>query len=1787
MKQFKNKRKVLAALLAAAMAFASVPSMAYGEMDAIIEEVVPQEQASEETEYIPAEVGLGDSYVPEIQIAETTMTEEPVYVLSTSLGGVSVDVTRADGGVFPSGTAVKVETISDMVENEPDRASAAAAWETLLKSAYKNTLVYTYVQNHGMDVASDYLQEHILESVSGFSAYNIHVVDAAGMELIGVPMWASMQVSDEVLYGNAVYQGHTCIGGFQDEPSLGILSSSAAITFGTDESSIYVETDIQDGGWVSILEQDTSWEAPQSEITEKDTEGTDVPQEVGVIDMNPEADQTEGSVIDMNPSAGEVGGSVIDMNPQADGKQPGFGEGDADINSDGITVVDMNPTEVPQEDGGIETKEGEDAAVEAESETESGEETENGEGQQERRIYVSEQDVSVVYDIEKESYLPGEEVHVSLTAVNNTAIQEMSVLPLEEGTTDLESEEVHEEIEAEKIGSEELSLDVPEKGVDEGDLKATYSFIMPDSDVFLSCETAEVMATAAGSGDDEVAVEGATLESHGLNWVCPERYRDTVKVGSQERTVDLTLSDGSTKTVYAYCLQPSKTGPVDGNYGVAEVADSSKIAKLLYYAEYGGMTWGKDIETNSGKTMNIQQFFADNGITSASECKFMLHLALGYVYNKGSDWNYGTTFLDISGGNYEIKALNSAGVKFVETLVGYMDDLPTPNTEFSKTDLQATYENGVIKSESVKFKSNGGNTATVTLPNGITLVNETTGERLTGKVTINGNETFHLECDGSVTGLQTYTFKTLFATDFDVYKIAVSGKQDLGFAYTSKGKTLTLEVEWPQQAKLAVQKIDAETKEPAPIASTLSFAGAVLGVYTDAACTNLVQQITTNVSGYAESTMLNISQYYVKEIQAPEGYLLSNEVLSYSPAEMAGALVTPTKTVTKNLEEQVIRGSLTLMKFLDDSLTQSELQDLYDSGKLEGIKFTLTHESYNENPNAYNYYDMPLTDRWGSTKTPDKALIYGTWTISESNTPPGYEGLMEGVTFKVTSDGVESKYVVSNKEYRQRIKVIKKDADTGETIAISGAQFQVLDTNGIPLIMPDNLNVNKLTDTFTTDENGEILFADSISAGSYILKEVKAPDGFLVAEPIPFDVDSVSTYDNPVIIEVYDAPQRGKILIRKKDEAGNMLGEGFSFKLITTEDIVDTNGKLRTMEVDGKTVELKKGTLIRTASTNADGTLVFDGLYLGRYAVEEIGSAEHYAVSRDQYQIRLKYDASVETVEVALDVKDEKTSFDLYKVDAENGEEYLEGVKFGFLSSGDIDAFLKKFGGSVDLSSKEDMETLIARLQEHKDEIGELITTYVTDKDGHFHVDNLKHDTTYYIFEMETLAGYNLDSNVYTFNVDANGLVDGKAHYIVKLSNVPNIVEVSKQDITGKEELPGAELEVQNSDGSTVDSWISTTEPHLIKGLAAGKYKLIERTAPDGYATAEEIEFEVTDSLEVKMVTMYDAPLQVCFIKKDAITGQAVEGAGFVLRDEENVLVDAWISSTEPHIIKGLIAGKEYTLTEETAPDGYATAEEVKFTVEDTMDMQTVVMKDSPIQVAFYKQDITTSQEIPGADMLVQDENGDTVDTWISSTEPHIIKGLVAGKKYKLIERTAPDGYATAEEITFTITDTAEIQKVVMKDAPIQVAVYKQDISTKKALEGAELEVIEEDGKSVDTWITTTEPHIIKGVAAGKKYTLIEKKAPNGYAVAEKITFEVKDTAEEQKIIMFDKPEEGKTTTTPTASVGTGTTGSTVSGVQAVKTGLQEKPWILVVVAVMCFCGVAGTVFLGRGKKKK
>ena len=345
-------------------------------------------------------------------------------------------------------------------------------------------------------------------------------------------------------------------------------------------------------------------------------------------------------------------------------------------------------------------------------------------------------------------------------------------------------------------------------------------------------------------------------------------------------------------------------------------------------------------------------------------------------------------------------------------------------------------------------------------------------------------------------------------------------------------------------------------------------------------------------------------------------------------------------------------------------------------------------------------------------------------------------------------------------------------------------------------------------------------------------------------------------------------------------------------------------------------------------------------------------------------------------------------------------------------------------------------------------------------------------------------------------------------------------------------ELVADEKIIDYADGSTIYEKGKVVGKYNLKAdgtltvsnLPMGKYHLKELTTIDGAVldkTEYEVIFEQKDTVTKEYVVEKDIENRTTAIEvsKTDITGEKeLVGAKLTVTDENNEVIDSWVSTEKTHKIEGLVVGKEYTLKEETAPNGFVVATEIKFKVENTAEIQKVTMIDKVVTMT--KQDIG-GNEVEGAELQVIDEDNNIVDEWTSTKEPHRINNLVEGKTYTLIEQYAPDGFVISNEVKFTVTTDKETQEVKMIDKVVEIS--KQDISGNE-LEGATLVVTSTKTKNiVDKWVSGKEPHKVNGLIENEEYILHEEIVVDGYVKATDVKFTVTSDKETQKVIMIDK----------------------------------------------------------------
>ena len=406
------------------------------------------------------------------------------------------------------------------------------------------------------------------------------------------------------------------------------------------------------------------------------------------------------------------------------------------------------------------------------------------------------------------------------------------------------------------------------------------------------------------------------------------------------------------------------------------------------------------------------------------------------------------------------------------------------------------------------------------------------------------------------------------------------------------------------------------------------------------------------------------------------------------------------------------------------------------------------------------------------------------------------------------------------------------------------------------------------------------------------------------------------------------------------------------------------------------------------------------------------------------------------------------------------------------------------------------------------------IGTYSLSKEGDLTISDLPMGK-YEFFECATLDGLVLDDTRHKVEFSQKDTTTKVYTDTREVINDTTIIEISKQDIGGNE-IEGAKLQVIDKNNKVIDEWVSTSTSHTIEGLKVDEsYILHEEICVNGFVKATDIEFTVTNTKEIQPVTMIDKVLEV---SKQDIAGNEIEGAKLQVLNENNEIVDEWVSTDTPHHVSGLEENKSYILHEEICVDGFVKATDIEFTVTTDKETQKVIMVDKIVSMS--KQDIG-GNEIEGAEMTVTDENNEIVDSWTSTKEPHHISNLEENKKYVLHELYAPDTFVVATDVEFTVTTDKETQEIVLIDKTVEIS--KQDISGNE-IEGATMVVTNTKTKNiVDKWVSTDTPHKVSGLVEGENYILHEEICVDGFVKATDVEFNVTTDKETQKVIMIDK----------------------------------------------------------------
>lgn len=1010
------------------------------------------------------------------------------------------------------------------------------------------------------------------------------------------------------------------------------------------------------------------------------------------------------------------------------------------------------------------------------------------------------------------------------------------------------------------------------------------------------------------------------------------------------------------------------------------------------------------------------------------------------------------------------------------------------------------------------------------------------------------------------------------------------------------------------KAKLKIVKQDDETKQPVLLANT------EFKVY-DLDAKKYVEQVTTypntvvhksyftDENGYLilpES--LKCGNYRIEEVRAPDGYTQNTQYVeikvdkntAYQMDSVSGDAI-----ITVTYENHPVKGKLVIHKS-GETLKSFKKDFVYEEASLEGAEFEIyaaediftPDHQVDEQGNRHVIYAKDTLVKTVTTNKNGEAVIkdlpLGKYRVKETKAPAGFVLNQDSqeVAFIYKDQNtpeIEEKLEFSNERQKVELSVEKQDAETGK--ALKGATFGLYNKEAISSGDKVIVKADTLLQEITSNEKGKAAFTLDLPLGRYYVKELQAPAGYVSSDEIlEFD----ATYQGQDVKTI-------KLKSVKKNQPTTVE--------VTKADI--TTGT----ELDGASMSVldKDGNVIDSWTSVKDSPHVIKRLQVGKTYILREELAPYGYLRATDVEFTISDTAEVQKVKMEDEVP-------VARLLVNKKGEFLDSVSLLDNAKGMIEHLFNYVTGNL---TDVTFNVYAAEAIRAADGVSadyyaadELVGSITTDGNGIAQMDNLPLGR-YYIVEKETAHGYVLDNEPryvdLTYRDQDTPLVTYSADWQNARQRVQ--VEVLKKEKDSDKVLSGAIFglyaadDIVSSKGKVLlakDTLIelkTTDEDGKIQFVADlpidSRYYIKELAAPDGYVTdqePQEFTFEYQGSgtsVAEYAFTFEDEQTTVELSKADLTDKKELPGASLKVTDEDGNTVDEWVSKEEAHIIKGLIVGKKYKMTETKPADGYVTAESIEFTVENTKEVQKHQMLDDVTKVEISKKDITDSSEVPGAKLIILDKDGKKVESWTSTDKPHMVEKLPVGE-YTLREEQAPDGYLIAEDVKFTVKDTGKVQKVKMKDAhPYgKLVIKKTDSTSKAALSGAEFELREkESGKVVEKLVTDKTGTATSGklpIATYKngkvektvEYILVETKAPNGYELSskkEEIRFEYKDG--KTKVIEIVK--EIKNTKSPSGSTPTG---------NSPKTGDSTNIWLPILLAVLSACGIGGVIWY---KKKK
>lgn len=912
--------------------------------------------------------------------------------------------------------------------------------------------------------------------------------------------------------------------------------------------------------------------------------------------------------------------------------------------------------------------------------------------------------------------------------------------------------------------------------------------------------------------------------------------------------------------------------------------------------------------------------------------------------------------------------------------------------------------------------------------------------------------------NASFPNLKVYDMNSGKPISYNVSEINVDTKYVTPKAYditlTDGNADLSVDVKFENKLKKFTAEVVKKDSESVTAQGDATLAGATYGLYHDG---YRVATYTTDENGHFVTDEFVCGNYTLQELTPSKGYTLNDEIHKVG-AEPQNYKV-ETNPIALNVTEDVVKGKVSIIKHSDDGTTGIETPE-------NGAEF----EVYLKSAGSYNNAketerDYLTTDENGFAET--KELPYGTYTVHQTTGWKNTE-YVEDFDVIISEDGKTYPYILNDAVITANIRIVKKDAETGKVIPVSGIGFKVWCVDNEKYISQTvNYPSEETIDTFYTNETGTLMLPGELAYGNYELHEVKAPTGyFLNSVPVPFTVDGT---EKTVEVEKFDTAQKGRISVSKRgemfktvqaigpaihtNEDGEIETAGFTtytpvfeegglggaeFEVIAAEDIYTADGTLRA----------SAGEVVADIITDKDGNASTEPLYLGKYIVREKTAPYGYVLNDEAKEVELTYAGQEVSITDAVnntfnnDYQRVKISLAKFMehdelFDIGENDEYKK-VTFGLYAAEDITAadgtVIPKDGFIAQVSLGEDM------------------TADFTEKlpFSRYYVQEIATDEHYMLNGEKCLVNFQyMGQDMKTVDIDCGTFINDIKRGSVSGKKVNENGDPLENALFGLFSADETEFTAENAyltDESDEDGNFGFTD------IPFGEYIVKEIAAPTGYILSDEqYPVVIAENGDVVEITAENKAITVSISKED-LYGNELTGASMKLIDENGDIVDEWTSDGENHIITNIPAGG-YTLKEVAAPDGYIIATDISFTIDEygnvTVDgveaiaetedgIPCVTMIDNTTIVKISKQDMTTGTELSGAKLQVIDKDGNVIEEWVSTNEPHYIEAkLIAGETYTLREITAPDGYNAAEDIEFTVNADGSVTEVVMKDSKI------------------------------------------------------------------------------------------------------------------------------------------------------